>query len=401
MGYNGTGTLICMLDTGYELGHQALQNINVVAEWDFINDDPNTAYDPAQDDPMQPWHGTITLSAAGGFYEGQLIGAAYGADFALAKTELVTDELPVEEDWWTEGSEWADSLGADIISSSLGYIEWYTYEWMNGDSCVTTIAADIAAYNGIVVSTAMGNEGNWVGSLIAPSDADSILACGAVNVFRELASFSSIGPTYDGRTKPEVVAQGVATYAVDPFDNNGYLEVNGTSLSTPLVGGLAAVVRGANPAWTVMETREAILMTADQAASPDNYYGWGVPDAVEALLYLQTPPVEVELAPDMTVVPQGGTLAYTATLTNTTGDQISFYARAKVILPNGNPYPGNPILGPVPVTLDPYEIRVRDVEHDIPPSAPLGEYDYVVEIGTPPNNLIDEDMFTFEVIESP
>lgn len=399
MGHNASDVLICMLDTGYERTHQSLQDLNVVAEWDFINDDPNTAYDPTQDDPMQPWHGTITLSAIGGFYEGQLIGAAYGADFALAKTELVTDEIPIEEDWWTEGSEWADSLGAEIISSSLGYTEWYTYEWMNGDSCVTTIAADIAAYNGIVVSTAMGNEGNWVGSLIAPSDADSILACGAVNSFGELAGFSSIGPTYDGRTKPEVVAQGVNTYAADPFDDDGYLEVDGTSLSTPLVGGLAAIVRGANPSWTVMETRESIITTADNASNPDNYYGWGIPDAVEALLYAQAPSVDVEVVPDATVVPRGGTLGYTATLRNTTPAQIMFYARTLVTLPNGNPYPGNPVLGPLPVTLGPHQILEHHVGHAIPPSAPLGVYEYAMQIGTPPNNLIDEDAFAFEVVE--
>jgi len=400
MGYSGDGILICLLDTGYERTHQSLVDVNVVAEWDFINDDPNTAYDPAQDDPMQPWHGTIILSVIGGFYEGELIGAAYGADFALAKTELVTDEIPIEEDWWTEGSEWADSLGADVISSSLCYVEWYTYEWMNGDSCVTTIAADVAAYNGIVVSNAMGNEGNWVGSIMAPADADSILACGAVNIFGELAGFSSIGPTYDGRTKPEVVALGVDTYAADPFDDDDYLYVNGTSLSTPLVGGLAALVRGANQSWTNMETREAIMMTADNAASPDNYYGWGIPDAVEAIFYEQGTPVEAELAPDATVVPRGGTLGYTATLTNTTAQSISFYARTMVTLPNGNPYPGNPVLGPIPITLDPYEIMEHHVEHDIPYGAPLGVYDYTLQIGTPPNTLIDEDTFSFEVVEA-
>jgi serine protease AprX len=285
LGYDASGILICMLDTGFKRTHEALVDVTVIAEWDFINDDGNTSYEPGQDVPSQPWHGTVTLSTIGGFEEGHLIGPAYGADFILGKTEDVTDEQPIEEDWWVEGAEWADSLGADVISSSLGYTDWYTYADMNGDSCVTTIGADEAARKGIIVCTAMGNEGQYPGSIIAPADGDSVISVGAVDRWGNLASFSSIGPTYDGRTKPEVVARGVDTYAANPDNDNGYIEVDGTSLSTPLIAGVAALILGAHPGWTNMEVREAMMMTASQAQSPNNYLGWGIADALAALQY--------------------------------------------------------------------------------------------------------------------
>ncbi len=285
LGHSASGVLICMLDTGFKRTHEALVDVTVVAEWDFINDDNNTAYEPGEDVPSQPWHGTVTLSTVGGFEEGHLIGPAYGADFALAKTEDVTDEQPIEEDWWVEGIEWADSLGADVVSSSLGYTDWYAYSDMNGDSCVTTIGADEAARKGIIVCNAMGNEGQFPGSIIAPADADSVISVGAVDQSGNLASFSSIGPTYDGRIKPEVVARGVSTYAANPDNDHTYLGVDGTSLSTPLIAGVAALILGAHPGWTNMEVREAMMMTASQALSPDNYLGWGIPDALAALNY--------------------------------------------------------------------------------------------------------------------
>jgi len=131
----------------------------------------------------------------------------------------------------------------------------------------------------------MGNEGNTPGSLIAPADADSVISCGAVDANGYLASFSSFGPTYDGRTKPEVCAQGVSTVCVDPDDPHGYISASGTSLSTPLVGGTCGVLLSAHPNWTPMMVREALMMTADRAGQPDNEYGWGILDLGRALNY--------------------------------------------------------------------------------------------------------------------
>jgi predicted GH43/DUF377 family glycosyl hydrolase len=281
LGYSANGVIVLMLDTGYNLDHESLDDIDLIDEWDFINDDSVTQNE-AGDPPDQHNHGTYTLSALGGYHPGQLVGPAYGASFLLAKTEDTSMEEPIEEDWWVEGLEWGDSLGAQVVSSSLGYTDWYTYEWMNGDSCVTTIAADIAAQNGIVVCNCMGNEGWYPGALLAPADADSIIAVGAVDSNGDLANFSSTGPTYDGRIKPEVCAQGVNTYCASPYDSDEYFQVGGTSLSTPLIGGSAALLLEVHPEWTPMEVREAMITTASQAGEPDNYYGWGIANIFEA-----------------------------------------------------------------------------------------------------------------------
>lgn len=287
-GYNGQGVLVCMMDTGYRKNHQAFQLAysegRVLAEWDFINNDGNTQNE-AGDPSGQHNHGTYTWSALGGAADGNLYGPAYGASFILAKTEDTSQEVPIEEDNWAAGMEWADSIGADVISSSLCYIDWYTYEDLDGNTAVTTIAADIAAERGIVVCNAMGNEGPGSGSLMAPADADSIIACGAVDASGSIAWFSSRGPTYDGRTKPEVCARGVSTRCADPYDTTSYTSASGTSLSTPLIGGCAAVLLSAHPDWTPMQVRESLMMTANRATNPDNDYGWGIPDLLAAIQY--------------------------------------------------------------------------------------------------------------------
>jgi serine protease AprX len=288
MGYRGQNVIVCMLDTGYKKDHQAFalafSEGRVLAEYDFVNHDSNTQNEPG-DPADQHYHGTYTWSTLGGEFDGELYGPAYRASFLLAKTEDVSSEQPIEEDNWVAGMEWGDSLGAEVISSSLGYFEWYTFVDFDGNTAVTTIAADIAASRGIVVCNAMGNEGPGYGTLIAPADADSILACGAVDVFGNLASFSSWGPTYDGRIKPEVVARGIDTYCADALSQNAYTFASGTSLSTPLVGGCAAVLLSTHPDWTVMQVREALMMSASNAESPNIQYGWGIVDLFSALNY--------------------------------------------------------------------------------------------------------------------
>lgn len=289
MGINGQGVLITMLDTGFNYkGHEAFQNLKVVAEYDFINRDNITANEVGQDAPNQHNHGTMILSIIGGFKQGQLIGPAYGASFALAKTEYVPSETQIEEDYWVAGIEWADSLGADIVSSSLGYLDWYTYQDMDGNTAVTTIAADLAVSKGIVVVNAAGNERNnpWH-YIIAPADGDSVIAVGAVDSDGWITPFSSAGPTYDGRIKPEVVAMGSGVYAASPYNPSSYLGVSGTSASCPQVAGVCALILSANPYLTPMEVREALLMTADRADHPDTLYGWGLVNAWEAIQYHQ------------------------------------------------------------------------------------------------------------------
>jgi subtilisin family serine protease len=287
-GYTGAGVVVAMFDTGYNKTHTATVQLKRIAEYDFINHDTETA-NQAGDVASQWDHGTGTWSVLGGYANNNLIGPAYNASFLLAKTEQVPSETPVEEDNWLAAVEWSDSLGVDVISSSLGYFTFeepfpdYTYADLDGRTTVVTRAATLAARRGVVVANSMGNSGPAVGSLIAPADADSILSVGAVDATNVLADFSGRGPTFDGRGKPEVVAQGVfTTWAM--ASNNTYAGASGTSLSTPLIGGAAAQVREAHPEWTVQHIRYALKVSADKAAAPDSMnFGWGRPNVVSAI----------------------------------------------------------------------------------------------------------------------
>ncbi len=298
-GLTGNGVRLCLLDTGYWLEHEVFDSANVIATWDFINGDSIVWNEDGQDTVFQHDHGTITLSVAAGKRDGSLYGPAFGAELILGKTEDVRSETPIEEDYYVAGLEWADSLGADVVSSSLGYLDWYTFEDMDGNTAVTTIAVDIAVSRGMIVCTAAGNErlSEW-GHIIAPADADSVIAVGAVDSLGDIAYFSSPGPTFDGRIKPEVCAHGFGTYAAIPwFGPSGYLRASGTSLSTPIIGGICALLLEAHPDWTPMQLREALLMTASQAVSPDTNYGWGIANGLAALDYFETVPHQIAFAP--------------------------------------------------------------------------------------------------------
>ena len=293
LGLSGAGVRVAMLDTGFYQDHDAfvqlIANGQLLSQWDFINDDGETQ-DEAGDSPGQHLHGTVTWSIVAGFDEGELIGAAYGADFLLAKTEDTTMETPVEEDYWVAGMEWADANGADVISSSLGYKDWYSYEDLDGETAVTTIGADIAVSRGIVVCTAMGNEGtnDWY-FMIAPADAHLTLSVGGSTPSGDDWEQSSYGPTFDGRTKPEVVARASSTRGASaPEDHlgEGYRDFDGTSVATPLVTGAAALLLEAHPEWSPALVREALMMTADNAGAPNNHRGWGRIDVLAALDYI-------------------------------------------------------------------------------------------------------------------
>ncbi len=287
-GYDGAGVLVCMLDTGYRINHEAFatafSEMRVKGQRDFVFGD-NIVQNEPEDSPSAHNHGTYTWSTLGGEVDGTLYGPAFKADFLLGKTEDVRSEEPIEEDNWVAGMEWADSAGADVISSSLGYIDWYTADDLNGDYAVTTVAADIAASLGIVVCNSAGNGGSQPSTLIAPADADTILSVGAVSSSKVIVSFSSRGPTADNRTKPEVCAQGLSTYCATASTNNSYGGVSGTSLSCPLVGGAAALLIQAHPDWTPVQVREALMMTADRASQPNNDYGWGIINVMDAINY--------------------------------------------------------------------------------------------------------------------
>ena len=286
-GYTGAGIRILVMDTGFDLEHVVFDSLNLIDQWDVINNDNETANQTnEEEDNGQDHHGTIILSVIAGYAPGSLIGPAFDAEYLLAKTEMVEQEIQQEEDNYVAGLEWGEQNGADVVSTSLGYLDWYTYDDMDGNTAVTTNAIDIAVGLGMVCVTAAGNEGsdNWY-YIIAPADADSVLAVGAVDANGDLAYFSSHGPTSDGRIKPEICARGVSTWACSSYDMTGYNNYNGTSLSTPLVAGAAALIIQSHPEWSAMEVRNAIMMTASQNDEPDNDFGYGILDTWEAIQY--------------------------------------------------------------------------------------------------------------------
>ena len=286
-GYYGQGVRVLYLDTGYELGHNAYDSLNLIAQYDFINGDENTANETDQEiTDNQDDHGTICLSVMAGYAPGNLIGPAFKSEYLLAKTEIMAEEIQQEEDNYVAALEWGESLGADIACASLGYLDWYSYEDLDGNSAITTIAVDIASNLGVLCINSAGNEGDdpWY-YIIAPADADSVISVGAVNRDGTIANFSSRGPTYDGRIKPEVCALGVSTYCVRSNTEDIYRTASGTSFSAPLAAGAAAVILSANPEWTNMQVREAIMMTASLSNSPDNIYGYGILNTWAAINY--------------------------------------------------------------------------------------------------------------------
>lgn len=278
IGLTGEGILICALDVGFNLEHEALSSVTVLNEWDFLEDDAST-------DGPQASHGTQVLAMSAAYKPGQLIGSAFGADYLIARTEDAAIEFIGEEDLFVAAIEWADSLGADIITSSLINNGLHTYDELDGNTSVASIATGKAASRGILLLNGVGNSGPKQRTLLSPADADSMLSVGAITLNGGLASFSSRGPTADGRIKPEILAAGQAIYTVTFGSTSGYKSESGTSFSTPLTAGIAALVWQNHPDWGPMQVREALMMTADHASAPDNNFGWGIVDAVQAAFY--------------------------------------------------------------------------------------------------------------------
>ncbi len=284
-GLSGAGVVVAVFDTGFaNLAHEAFEHLNVVAERDFIN-----GLDTVRGSTHN--HGTATLSVLGGMREGQLIGPAHGASFLLAMTEDVRSETPVEEDSWVAAAEWAELMGADVISSSLGYLDFdlpftsYTDRDMDGETAITTRAAAMAAARGVVVVNSAGNagfrpDGNTLG---APSDGKQVIAVGAVDSAGNRAVFSSVGPTADGRIKPDVAALGVRAKVASTAAPDSYALASGTSFSCPLTAGVVALLLQAHPTYSVEQVLSALRSTASQSAAPDNLLGWGLVNAVAAV----------------------------------------------------------------------------------------------------------------------
>jgi serine protease AprX len=302
-GYNGENVLIAVLDGGFTNADKipSLSDLRnrkgILSAYDFVN--RNTFIYNAST------HGTAVLSILAGNIPGLIEGTAKGADYLLLKTEDVNSEFPCEEDFWAAGAEYADSAGADIITSSLGYFNFddptlnYKTSDLDGKTAFVTRAAEFAASKGILVVNSAGNERNspWE-KILFPSDGESVLAVGAVDGNNNISVFSSSGPSSDGRIKPDNVAMGVTV----PIQTSttSVSRGDGTSFSCPVLSGMAACLIQAVPQASNNEIINAIHSCADRFNSPDSLYGYGIPDMVKALINLQN---------KYTKVPDEGTIA--------------------------------------------------------------------------------------------
>ncbi|KAK5582556.1 hypothetical protein RB653_004141 [Dictyostelium firmibasis] len=284
LGYDGYGVTILMLDSGFYKSHEAFDHLKIVAEHNFIDGSDNTQGE--MDDPQNS-HGTATLSTIGAYMPGVMIGAAYNASFLLGKTEIVSVESIIEEDYWIAGIEWGEGLGAQIVSSSLGYTQWYNYYDLNASVAHITMMADFATTKGMVVVVSAGNSGN--NGIGAPADGKNVIAVGAmVNETGINTSFSSIGPSADGRVKPDIMALGYKNFVASYHGRVNYTLMSGTSFACPLAASGVALLIQARPNWTNKQIYEAVLGSASNSFSPNSRVGFGTFNAYHAFQYKPT-----------------------------------------------------------------------------------------------------------------
>ncbi|MDP1623064.1 MAG: S8 family serine peptidase [Bacteroidales bacterium] len=293
LGFTGQGMMIAVLDAGFYhvdliSAFDSLWNNNRILGTRDFNLPGNNVFG----DNMHT-HGTSVLSTMGANLPGEMVGTAPHASYWLLRTEVGEYEALVEEYNWAGGAEFADSLGVDVINSSLGYTTFdnpsfnHTYADMNGNTAPSTRAGDLAASRGILVVNSALNEGGSPWQYIgAPADGDSVFSIGAVNSSGFYASFSSTGPTSDGRTKPDVTAQGQGATVVSGWGSVG--QGSGTSFSSPIVAGALACLWQSTPAFSAEQIRNAVRSTASKATAPDSLYGWGIPNMLSAMTFLST-----------------------------------------------------------------------------------------------------------------
>ncbi len=291
-GYDGTGVVIAVLDGGFEGTEDQSCFDNMRAEGrllgtrDFVYGS-NSVY-------SQGTHGTSCLSTMAAYDPNTMVGTAPKASYYLIHTEDGNSENIVEEYNWVSGAEYADSLGVDVCTTSLGYIDFdmtnwnHPFEHFDGHTAPMSVGAGIAASRGMICLNAAGNEGDGICTLGIPADVEQILTVGAVDASGNRAEFSSVGPTYDDRIKPDVMAMGEGTYVASGYgDWWPYYNGNGTSFATPVLAGAVACLRQARPYATVQEMCDAIRACGNRAENPDSQYGYGIPDFSQALELLQ------------------------------------------------------------------------------------------------------------------
>ncbi len=287
---NGEGVLIAVLDAGfYNLDllppfRHLFSQKKIIAAWDWVANEENVFND---DD-----HGLAVMSCLAAWQPGKVIGTAPNANYLLLRTENSYSEYVAEEYFWAIAAEFADSCGADIINSSLGYTKHddksmgHKYSELDGKSTIITQAAEIAASKGIMVVASAGNEGDksWR-QISAPADGPNVLAVGAVDKDGRYVGFSSVGPTADKRMKPDLVAMGKNVALVDK--NGSIYEGNGTSYACPLLSGTLAQLKQMAPQASSVKVKEALILSANQFYEPDKYLGAGMPDVPLAAKMVQ------------------------------------------------------------------------------------------------------------------
>ena len=281
-GLTGINQVIAIIDAGFP-------NVNTLDAFQRIRDNNQIlgGYDfveRSDDFYSGDSHGTNVLSTIGGYLEDQFVGTAPDASFYLFRTENAPIEVPLEESLWVEAAEMADSLGVDVINTSLGYTTFdnaaynYTYNDMDGKTTFITRGAEIGVSRGMILVNAAGNEGNddWK-YMGAPADAASIFTVGAVNATGNIAAFSSFGPTSDGRIKPDVLAQGQNVYVINHISGTAVTS-NGTSFSSPIMAGIVACFWQAFPDLTNLQIMQRIRESADKYNNPTAQEGYGIPN---------------------------------------------------------------------------------------------------------------------------
>lgn len=291
LGFDGTGVIIAVLDGGFvgtpdqHCFDRIREEGRLMATRDFVFGSTSIY--------SQSTHGTSCFSTIGAYDPNNMVGTAPMATFILIHTEDGDVENIVEEYNWVSGAEYADSLGVDICSTSLGYIDFdmpqwnHTFQQFDGHTAPMTIGAEIAASRGIICTNSAGNEGGGTCTLGIPADAEHIITVGAVDANGERAYFSSVGPTYDGRIKPDVMAMGEDTYVASGYPGwQPYYNGSGTSFSNPVLAGAVACLRQARPYASVQEICDAVRAAGNNTSNPNNYDGYGIPDFTQALEFL-------------------------------------------------------------------------------------------------------------------
>ena len=280
-GFQGNGIKIAVFDAGFyryqNLGAFDSLRINgrLKMTWDFVENNASVNEDDA--------HGMQCLSILAANLPGSFVGTAPASSYYLFRTEDVASEFPVEEQNWIAAAERADSIGVQLISSSLGYNTFddasfnYVYADMNGKKTMITRGATMATNKGMIVMNSAGNSGNSAWKyIIAPADGEDILSVGAVNSLKQIAPFSSYGPTSDNRIKPDIASVGWNTFLIST--NGNVAQGNGTSFSNPNIAGFVACLWQAFPEFSNKEIIQAVRKSSDRFATPDTRTGYGIPN---------------------------------------------------------------------------------------------------------------------------